>query len=127
MKTMEIPNIAEWERQEYLSSKEALAIYQKKPFVPFIFCDNCRKEIKDLMIHVVNFGKAVACRACFTKKYKNIKRRIGKFPVPEDLAHLFPNGSTSDEMIRQIDNDIQQTNDLQNAECNQIKEKPASP
>lgn len=127
MKTIEIPNIADWERKEYLQSRQALASYEKKLCSMDIFCKCCRQLILDLQIHVIDFGKATVCHKCYNLKYRKIKKRLASFPVPENLEHLFPDEKTAEEaaakLAEQTEADVKEVLAMQNDECDKIKAK----
>lgn len=53
------------------------------------------------MIHVVNFGKEVACDSCFNKKWAKMRDRIAKFAIPKALEDNFEESIDSPELQQQ--------------------------
>lgn len=89
-KFFEAPNKENWDRKEYLEGRKKLSDLTKKPFSPFIFCYNCKKEIKTSIVPVVNFGKDPCCNTCYVKNgWAKIRTRIAKFPIPTEFQDQF--------------------------------------
>lgn len=118
-KTFEAPLKQDWPRTEYIESQNRLNDLLKKPKSAFVFCYNCRKDIRELVIHVVNFGKDVACRQCYTKKgWAKMRNRIGKFAIPPEIEEHFddiddmPDSKEFKEQVAQTQEDVDKVVDM---------------
>lgn len=121
MKTYEVPSKENWERVEYVAAQRRLAEYLKKdpPDLVNIKCDFCPKDCIGPVIHVVSFGKKVACRACYSKKFASKRVQWAKFEYPPDLV---PQEETPTPNSDQQASDAEKAClELQNAECERIR------
>lgn len=88
IKTYEADLKKDWEKREYLLARQELCKLTGEVYSPFIFC-KCGKAIETAMVHVVEFGKSVACGTCYGKRWSKLKNRKVKFAVPQELAEDF--------------------------------------
>lgn len=88
IKTFEADLKKDWEKRDYLEARKELCKLTGEVFSPFIFC-KCGRQVETPMVHVVDFGKSVACGTCFRKRWSKIRNRKAKFAVPKELAHDF--------------------------------------
>lgn len=112
---------AQWERKEYLKTKKDLAELEGKPHSPFIFCSHCRKEVRENIIQVVDFGKKIACGTCFTKHWSKIRNRIAKLQVPAALQDAYEQQEDSEEYKAQVESDRAEALKMQQAEMDRIR------
>ncbi len=125
-KFYEVPNKEQWMRMDFLEGKKRLAEYLKKPTPTMhIFCSYCRKEIPDMVINVVEFGKKQACRTCYQKKFAKIKQRWAKFEYPPDLVpkDIEPTTNSANEQ-KEAEMAVAE---LQSEECARIKGEEKGP
>lgn len=127
IKTFEAPNKQNWEKKEFLDARKALAKITGKHYDPFVFCYLCKKQVETSVLHVVNFGKDVACRTCYSKKWAKVKTRIAKFAIPEELDEHFEDQPTSEQFKEQVaeqrQDDIAKVNKMQEEHCAELRSK----
>lgn len=96
-----IPSVDEWVRSEFLEARKRQL--QSPPKVPpgfegadvivmdagdDVICDTCNAEINDPTVLLVEYGRRVACSACYRKNY---------FDQPLRYRYLNEDGSLGDE------------------------------
>lgn len=88
MKTIRIPLMGVWERQEYLGALHAKLVYEAGhdlPAIKEIKCSFCLKPVREFQINVVEYGEKVACQKCFKIRYKSHRQQYREYPIPSDL------------------------------------------
>lgn len=130
IKTFEAPNKKDWEKKEFLAAKKALSEVTGEPYSPFVFCYSCKKQVETFVLHVVNFGKDVACGTCYRKKWSKIKTRMAKFAIPDKLDPFFDDQPSTEQYEKQVQEDkqiqeesIAKVNELQKEHCDELRDK----
>lgn len=75
------------------------------------------------MIHVVAFGKEVACDTCFRKKWSKLRNRMGTFAIPEELDEHFDDKPDDEQVQKQVQDVKDRILEIQNEHCDELRER----